>query len=90
MASKIKVIDESEVVVSRRGRVATFDPDMQAAFKSLQKGKAVDLTEHLGGPWTEQSDRQRVAQEIRKNWRSVRTDECRIDFGKGRAQVRVK
>lgn len=85
----IKVISESEVVVSRRGRTATFDPEMQAAFKGLKKGQALDLTDHLGGP-VDKDNRQKVAQEIRKNWRSVRKDECRIDFGAGRPQVRVK
>lgn len=85
----IKVIQESEVLVSRRGRTATFDTEMQTAFKSLKKGQALDLTDHMGGP-VPKDQRQKVAQEIRKNWRSVRNDDCRIDFGAGRPQVRVK
>lgn len=87
----IKVIDESEVVVSRRGRTATYDQELLKALGSLKAGKALDVTEHMGGPFKETADRQRVAQEIRKHWKATgRADKCRIDFGAGRAQVRVK
>lgn len=87
----IKVIDESEVVVSRRGRTATFDQELLTALKSLKAGKALDLTEHMGGPFNDTTSRQKVAQEIRKHWKATgRSDTCRIDFGNGRPQVRVK
>lgn len=85
---KAVVIDESEVQVSRRGRTASFDPDLLDDLGSLKAGKAMDLTPYFGT--VEQEDRAKVGQTIRKHWRAVRNDECRIDFGAGKPQVRVK
>jgi hypothetical protein len=86
---KAIVIEESEVSVSRRGRTASFDPDLLDDLGSLKAGKAMDLSPYFGEV-TEQTDKAKVGQVIRKHWKAVRSDECRIDFGNGRPQVRVK
>lgn len=87
MGKAIKM-DASEVVVSRRGRTAAFDADLLEDLSDLTVGEALDLSPYFGE--VHGSDRQKVGQEIRKHWREVRSDECRIDFGNGIPQVRVK
>lgn len=77
-----------DVVVSRRGRTATFDKDLLEDLIDLQEGEALDLSPYFGEVTAQ--DRQKVGAEIRKHWRAVRTDDPRIDFGGGRPQVRVK
>ena len=83
------VIDAAEVKVAPRGRKAVLDADLTAAFENLPIGKAINLAPKFGA--VEGSDRPKVSQTIRKNWKSVRSDDCRIDFGTdGIPHVQVK
>ncbi len=88
MGKAIKIAAE-DVVVSRRGRVAEYDPDLLEDLADLNMGEALDLTPYFGDV-EDKTERQKVAAEIRKHWRKVRTDDLRIDFGKNIPQVRVK
>lgn len=83
-------MSEDEVVVSRRGRVATFDNDLLEDLESITEGEALDLTPYFDV--VDKEDRQKVGAEIRKHWKAVYggTDNLRIDFGNGRPQVRLK
>jgi hypothetical protein len=86
---KDEVIDVSEVVVAPRGRKANLDADLTEAFRTLPIDKAVKLTGKFGSVAPE--DRQKVGATIRKNWRAVRTDNCRVNYGKdGVPQVAAK
>lgn len=82
-------ISEDEVIVSRRGRTATFDPDLLEDLSDLSVGEALDLSPYFGEV-EGTANRQKVAAEIRKHWKAVRSDTPRIDFGKNIPQVRVK
>lgn len=86
---KAIVIDETEVIVSRRGRTAEFDQDLLEDLAALEAGSALDLTPYFGEVESK-DDRQAVGAKIRKHWRAVRDEKVRIDFGQNRPQVRVK
>lgn len=88
MGKAIKIA-ASEVVVSKRGRTATFDADLLEDLTDLQVGEALNLTPYFGEV-EDKVERQKVAAEIRKHWKSVRKDDLRIDFGGNVPQVRVK
>ena len=84
-------IKADEVVVSRRGRTAVLDTDLVDDLKSLKRGEAMDLTPYFGVV-NGTADRQKVGAEIRKHWTAAgrAAGTCRIDFGAGKPQVRIK
>lgn len=88
MGKAIRIAVE-DVVVSRRGRTAEYDSDLLEDLESLTSDEALDLGPYFGTPESKE-DRQKVGADIRKHWAAVRTDKCRIDFGAGTPQVRVK
>lgn len=88
MGKAIKIAAD-EVVVSRRGRTASFDADLLEDLSDLQAGEALDLSPYFGTV-EDKTERQKVAAEIRKHWRNVRKDDLRIDFGGNVPQVRIK
>ena len=82
-------IPASEVKVAPRGRKAVLDSDLTGAFKGLEPKLALNLEPKFGIVASE--DRPKVSQTIRKNWKAVRSDDCRIDFGTdGIPHVQVK
>lgn len=76
---KFEEIDASAVVVAPRGRKVETDPSLTAAFATLADDKALNLKAMFGT--VDPEDRPKVGGTIRKNWRAVREDECRVDFG---------
>jgi hypothetical protein len=74
-----EIIDVTEVQVAPRGRKAVLDSDLTTAFASLPEGKAIRLASKFGSVAAD--DRQKVGATIRKNWRAVRTDSCRVNYG---------
>jgi hypothetical protein len=87
--SKFEIIPVSEVRVSPRGRKTVFDADLLKALVALKDGQALVLTPFGNVP---KAQRATVAQTIRKHWRHVREDECRIDWNgeTGMAQVSLR
>lgn len=82
-------ITEAEVQVSPRGRKVEINPDLAATFKKMKPGQAARLTETFGP--VPKAQRATVSTVIRKHWRHVREDDCRIDYTvDGIAQVRVR
>jgi hypothetical protein len=85
----IEVIEATEVSVAPRGRKAVLDPVLTEAFATLPAGKAARLT--MFGQVTDKDTRAKIGGVIRKNWRAVRADDCRINWGTdGVAQVMVR
>lgn len=86
---KFAKVKASEVKVAPRGRKVETDADLVAAFKDLAVEDALNLEPKFGVVASE--DRPKIGQTIRKNWKAVRSDDCRIDFGTdGIPFVRVK
>lgn len=86
---KDEIINETDVVVSPRGRKAELDPELVELLKSVKSGQAIRLASYFGPVAKE--DRSRVSQSLRKHWRAGRTDDIRIDYTpEGIPQVRVK
>lgn len=86
---KFETVSVADVPVAPRGRKAEFDVDLTNAFERLKEGQALNLSPKFGQ--VPKDDRPRIGQMIRKNWRSVRDDDCRIDFGPdGTPFVRAK
>jgi len=87
--AKDEIIQESEVIVSPRGRKQELMPELCEALKALKPGQALRLEGTFGS--VPKEDRSRVSQIVRKNWRAVRNDQLRIDYDtNGVVQVRVK
>ena len=82
-------ISAEDVIVSPRGRKVELNAEMGATFKKMKPGQAVRLASSIGP--VAKTQRATVSTVIRKNWRAVREDECRIDYDtEGIAQVRVR
>jgi hypothetical protein len=82
-------IDANEVVVSPRGRKVEINPDLAASLKKVKAGQAIILRETFGN--VPKASRSAVSQIIRKHWRHVRNDDCRIDYDTaGVPQVRIR
>jgi hypothetical protein len=82
-------ISEDEVQVSPRGRKVEINPNLAATFKKIKPGQAARLTETFGS--VPKAQRATVSTVIRKHWRHVREDDCRIDYtADGIPQVRVR
>lgn len=82
-------IPADEVSVSPRGRKANLDPDLLAKFSALPANMAWVGRNYFGA--VARADRARVSQIVRKHWRAVRADDCRIDYtSEGVIQVRAK
>lgn len=82
-------ISEEDVQVSPRGRKVEINPNLAATFKKIKPGQAARLTETFGS--VPKTQRATVSTVIRKHWRHVREDDCRIDYtADGIPQVRVR
>lgn len=84
MASKARILDESEIIVVRRGRVPKpLDSDLVSDLKKLGEGKVPALD--LAGYFPSFSDRNKltVGQKIRKHWTEgagFNNKNLRLDF----------
>lgn len=87
--SKFQIIPAAEVRVSPRGRKTEYNADLLKALKALKVGEALVMTPFGNVP---KAERASAAQKIRKHWRHVRDDECRIDWddATGLAQVSIR
>lgn len=84
-----EIIKAEDVMVSPRGRKVEIMPDLAATLKKVKSGEAVRLSGTFGNVPKEK--RASVSQVIRKHWRHVRQDDCRIDYTvDGVAQVRIR
>lgn len=86
------LVDESDVVVSPRGRKTETDPVLVEAFASLAEGQALNLAPIFGSVEGTKA-RATVGSTIRKNWNAARPGtKCRIDYHPqtGAPQVRIK
>lgn len=84
-----EIISADDVIVSPRGRKAEIMPDLAALLKKVKATDAVRLSGTFGNVPKEK--RAQVSQIIRKHWRHVRNDDCRIDYDtNGVPQVRVR
>ena len=82
-------ISEDEVQVSPRGRKAEINPELANLLKKLKPGQAIRLTDTFGE--VPKAKRGSVSSIIRKHYRHVRDDDCRIDYtANGVPQVRVR
>lgn len=83
-----EIIPTEQVRVSPRGRKAELNADLLKALKGLKEGQSLVMHPFGNVP---KAQRASVAQKIRKHWRHVRTDACRIDWddATGLAQVSI-
>jgi hypothetical protein len=82
-------ISADEVSVAKRGRTKVIDTALADTLKKLKAGQAVRLGKTFGE--VPKDKRAGVSQTIRKHWKHVRPDDCRVDYGEsGIPQVRVK
>jgi hypothetical protein len=84
-----EVIDASEVTIAPRGRKAVLDSALTDAFSKLGEGKAIRLGDYFG-PVNDEATKQKVGSIIRKNWKAVRHEPCRIVWGSGSPEVSAK
>ena len=84
-----EIISAGDVVVSPRGRKVEIIAELADTLKKVKSGQAVRLAGTFGE--VPKDKRSAVSQVIRKHWRHVRQDECRIDYDtKGVPQVRIR
>jgi len=87
-----RMIAATEVSKSPRGRTVQTDPELVKLFGKLKPGQACVLEDEFPPAGADKSERARIGQIIRKNFKAARTDHAvpSVNFtAEGVAQVSI-